>query len=173
MIAAAVIAALRECGVTHVVALPDNAMAPLLAALEHDDAIRSVPVTREGEAFAVASGLWIGGRSPVVIIQNTGLLESGDALRGTAQRMGVPLPVLVMYRGHAKMLAAGLNGADAPGDRETVIRPDVDSAALFTEPTLRAWSVPYTVAGEDIGASVRATIRRAHREERPVALLVP
>src|SRR5437870_1903755 len=63
---------------------------------------------RGGEAFAIASGLWVGGRVPVVLIQNTGLLETGDALRGTAMRMRVPLVCLVTYRGHATLGALGV-----------------------------------------------------------------
>src|SRR5688572_19701884 len=73
---------LRRHHVSHVVALPDNASAALLSLLATADGPRMVAVTREGEAFAVASGLWVGGAVPLVLIQNTGLLESGDALRG-------------------------------------------------------------------------------------------
>lgn len=130
-------------------------------------------VTREGEAFALASGLWLGGASPLVLIQNTGLLESGDALRGTATRMGAPLPVLVTARGWWKMVAAGL-GPDTPLTRDLLVRPDVDSVALLTLPTLAAWGVPCGVCNRarDLPEAVTATVRRARSEERPVALLV-
>ena len=36
-----------------------------------------IPVCREGEAMAVAAGLWVGGAKPVILIQNTGLLNLG------------------------------------------------------------------------------------------------
>ena len=94
---------LSAARITHVIGLPDNTSAPLFDALQAHPSIRLVTVTREGEAFAIASGLWLGGKRPVVVIQNTGLLESGDALRGTAQRMGVPLLCLIGYRGHASL----------------------------------------------------------------------
>src|SRR5512133_3145017 len=73
-----IIEQLCACGITDVVTLPDNASKALLAGLASRPELRVVGVTREGEAWAVASGLWIGGRSPAVVIQNTGFLESGD-----------------------------------------------------------------------------------------------
>ena len=124
-------------------------------------------MTREGEAFAVASGLWLGGAHPVVLIQNTGLLESGDSLRGTAMRMGVPLLCLVTYRGYPKFLK------EADGARDVMTRADVDSVAVVTEPTLDAWRVPYELyrSDDDQTRIARAAVR-AEAESRPVALLL-
>ena len=154
------------------VALPDNASAALLALLAAEGSPRVVGVTREGEAFALASGLWVGGASPVVLIQNTGLLESGDALRGTAMRMRVPLLCLVTYRGYASL--AALPDRTGPLAAEALSRPDVDSTALLTEPTLAAWGVPYTFLHRDEDVPrIGEAFRQAARLEQPVALLVP
>lgn len=167
---------LLELEATHVVGLPDNASAPLWARLQDDLRIRGVPVTREGEAFALAAGLWMGGARPVVSVQNTGLLEAGDALRGTAMRMGMPLLFLVTMRGFAKLRAAGLDPASPPADdvwpRDLLVRPDVDSVALLTEPTLRAWGVPWMRLPDDDLSPVRQAWDLSHREERPVAVLI-
>lgn len=163
--------ALEEEGVTHVSGVPDNTSGPLFDALVDHARIRLVRVTREGEAFALASGLWMGGASPLVVVQNTGLLEAGDSLRGTAVRMGVPLPVMVTGRGWAKMERAGLT-PDSERTRELLTRPDVDSVALLTEPTLRAWGIPFRHADGPTAPALAGTIRRARAEERPVALLV-
>lgn len=159
-------------GVSHLIGLPDSVSAALFNRAPAAG-ISVVGVTREGEALAIASGLWLGGRTPVVLIQNTGLLESGDALRGTASRMGVPLLVLVTYRGYAKLQASGLQPAGSPS-RETLVRPDVDTAAVFTEPTLAAWGVPFHVClpRREL-AQVSEALKQARRDERPVALLLP
>ncbi|MGD8322678.1 MAG: thiamine pyrophosphate-binding protein [Gemmatimonadota bacterium] len=169
----AFLAALTDVGITHVVGIPDNTSGVLFHALRAHPSIRGIIATREGEAFALASGLWLGGAFPLVVVQNTGFLESGDALRGTAVRMGVPLPVMVTGRGYAKMTAAGL-GPDAPRTRALLVRPDVDSVALFTEPTLDAWGIPFETCGDadDPAAGVRRVVERARSEERPVALLL-
>ena len=162
---------LRRERVTHVVTLPDNASAALLSGLESSAGPRVVWVTREGEAFALASGLWAGGAAPVVLIQNTGLLESGDALRGTAMRMRVPLVCLVTYRGYPSLRAA----SPPPAKGGALLgRPDVDSVAVLTEPTLSAWGVPYTfLHGDDDLPRLTEAFANAGRLEQPVALLVP
>jgi len=169
----AVLATLVDGGVTHVLGVPDNTSAPIFDALSRDTAPRLVITTREGEAFALASGLWLGGASPLVLVQNTGFLESGDGLRGTAVRMGAPLPFIVTARGYARMTALGF-GPDTPRTPELLRRPDLDSVALMTEPTLRAWGIPYRTCAAD-GDPVEAVARLltdARALQHPTALLL-
>lgn len=165
--------ALVDEGMTHLVGLADTISSALIEATEAHPDTRYVPVTREGEAFALAAGLWVGGAEPVVVVQNTGLLESGDSLRGTAIRMGTPLLCLVTYRGHKKMAAAGLGPAFDPPDRHSMVRPDVDSTPLLTEPMLRIWGVPTTMmdSDQDVPAIVELW-RRGRSESRPVVGLI-
>ena len=164
---------LVRLGVTHVVGIPDNTSGPLFPEVRAHASMTLVTVTREGEAFAVASGLWLGGAAPIVVIQNTGLLESGDAIRGTAMRMGAGIPVVVTGRGYAKMRAAGIT-PDVARSRELLTRPDVDSTALLTEPTLDAWGIPFSVCegDDDPVAAIRRTIETARTEGAPVALVL-
>jgi phosphonopyruvate decarboxylase len=171
--AADLLSALKAQGVTHVLGLPDNTSAGFLALANEDRDVTTVAVTREGEAFAIASGLWLGGKDPVVMVQNTGFLESGDGLRGTAMRMGVPLLCLITYRGYGKMVAHGSDVGSEGWDIDTLTRSDLDSVALHTEPTLRAWGIPYRFYDPANAARlVGAAWEEAHRDMRPVALLV-
>ena len=161
---------LSRHGVTDVVSLPDNSSSALLALLRQSGEIRLLSVTREGEAFALAAGLWLGGRNPLVLIQNTGLLESGDSLRGTLVRMRIPVVCLVTYRGYARFTRL-----EAPPDPspEVLSRPDLDSVAVMTEPTLRAWGVPFDFlhTNEDI-AKISAAFAHAQQLSAPVVVLV-
>ena len=164
---------LKGCGLGCVAGLPDNSSAGLIALLRRDGAMRFVEVTREGEAFALASGFWIGGGSAAVLVQNTGLLESGDSLRGTAQRMRVPLLCLITYRGYAKMPRPVIRAASKLPDADVFSEAAVDSAALITEPTLRAWGLPFEWLHSDADLSnISKAFARARRDSRPVALLV-
>lgn len=159
----------KQLGITHVVGLPDNSTAVLFHELARDPDIYLVSVTREGEAFATAAGLWIGKAKPLVLIQNTGLLESGDALRGTLVRMRIPVLCLISYRGMKSLPAAIPSELDA----DELSRREVDSVALLLEPTLRAWALPYELLSEnaDLEKIPRAQAR-AQAEGRPVALIV-
>ena len=179
-----VVALLEELGVTHLVTVPDNTSAPVLAALaapwkqaggEPPDGagIGLLYGTREGEVIALASGLWMGGAEPVVLIQNTGLLESGDGLRGTAARMGAPLLLLITCRGFTKARAAGLEPDGIEVDRDVLVRPDLDSVAHMTHSTLRAWGIPYLSLTDASDLSpIREGWDMAHAQGRPVAVLV-
>ena len=75
--ASALLAEIKKNGVTHVVGVPDNGSRALYEQLWADPDIQVVLVTREGEAFALASGLYLGGAKPLVLIQNTGFFEAG------------------------------------------------------------------------------------------------
>ena len=150
---------IRSHGVTHVVGLPDNGSRALFEALWEEPAIDVINVSREGEAFALASGLYLGGRKPLVAIQNTGFLETGDAFRGTAYNMGIPLVMILGYRGYATM---------APGAER------VDTAATFFEPTLKAWNIPYLLLFEDpeIEPGLRSAFSEAESTSMPAAVLL-
>ncbi len=164
---------LKAHGVTHVVGLPDNTSARLFALLENDPDVRLVQVTREGEAFALAAGLWVGGKKPVVLAQNTGLFESGDAIRGTLLRMRIPVVCLITYRGYAKLIANRKVASSERLSAEDLSRPDLDSAALFTESTLSAWSIPYEIVHDDADTPMIArAFALSEEESRTVAVLI-
>lgn len=164
---------LNKLGVTHAVGLPDNTTAALFEALREEPSLQLVSVTREGEAFALAAGLWVGGANPVVVIQNTGFFESGDAIRGCATRMRIPLVCLVGYRGYQKLALVGGRPSLDLLTPDNLSRPEVDSCALLFEPTLRAWGIPYErlVTDADV-AKIAEAFHRARQLESPVALLI-
>ncbi len=168
-----VLGALRSLRVTHVVGIPDNASAALHSELNLQAAIQNLTVTREGEAFAIAAGLWIGGKTPSVLIQNTGLLESGDSLRGTLVRMRIPVLSLVTCRGYANLPASRRVSLSDPPRRDDLSDPGIDSVALLTEPTLRGWGIPFWSLRQDhdIGCIEKAS-QWAQLHQHPAAVLV-
>src|SRR5260370_37468172 len=89
---------MKKNGVTHVVWLPDSETNFLYQLMQADPSLQLVPVSREGLAFSIAAGLATGGQTPAILIQNTGLMESGDSLRGCATRLQIPAVMMVGYR---------------------------------------------------------------------------
>ena len=73
---------MKQNGVTDVVWLPDSETNWLFLLMQADPDLRLVGVTREGHACSVSAGLFAGGHKPMMLIQNTGMMESGDSIRG-------------------------------------------------------------------------------------------
>jgi sulfopyruvate decarboxylase subunit alpha len=114
--------ALRELDISHVVWLPDSVLGPWEPDLQAIDGLKLVRVCREGEAWVIAGGLYLGGKRPLVIIQSTGMFESGDALRNILFDLGLPLFALVGYRNY-------------------LIETSKDTAKTYCEPIARAWGI--------------------------------
>ena len=87
---ASVIAELKKNNISHVVWLPDSETNFMDKLLTNEPTLDLVPVCREGETMAIAAGLWVGGKRPIVLIQNTGIFEAGDSIRGLALDVNNP-----------------------------------------------------------------------------------
>lgn len=150
-----VVEALVKQGVTHMVTLPDSETRHMYDRLVAEPGIHVVPVAREGEAIPIAAGLWIAGKRPVISIQNAGLYESGDALRGLAVGINLPLVMFIGYRGYTRH-------GDTP-----------DSAARILEPYLHLWGVDYfNVESDDDLDLVPLAFERAEERSQPIAVLI-
>ncbi|HEV2968604.1 MAG TPA: thiamine pyrophosphate-binding protein [Pirellulales bacterium] len=117
---------LAELKVTHVIWLPDSGLGAWENALEESSAFQLIRVSRESEAWAIAAGLDIGGARPMVIMQTTGLFDSGDSFRNALFDLGRPLFAIV-------------------GHRSYLIENSADTAKHFAEPILRAWEIDYVL----------------------------
>ena len=115
-----------DLGVTHIVWVPDSTTGQWEDALERAKDVTLLRVCREGEAWPLAAGLLVGGQLPLVLIQNTGLFESGDALRNILFDLELPMLALIGARNW-------LNDGH-------------DTAKRFTKPIVEAWGVEYLLA---------------------------
>ena len=150
-----IVDALKKCGITHIVWLPDSETRFMYEAMMSQHEITLIPVCREGEAVAIAAGLMLGGKEPVVLHQNTGFFESGDSLRGLALDYQLPLLLLLGYRGWRR---------DAPM---------IDSAAIFLEPVLDALGIKhYLVETDEDVEMICIGYKEAHETSKPVAILI-
>jgi sulfopyruvate decarboxylase TPP-binding subunit len=149
--------ALEQCGVTHVIWVPDSELGTWEPALLAAPGLALLRVCREGEAFALAAGLWLGGKKPIVLIQCTGLFEAGDALRNVVHDLQLPLFFVVGVRSYY----AYQQGTTS------------DTCPVFTEPILQAWKIPYTLLDRrHSAADLAAAYRQAQAEQRAGAVLL-
>lgn len=145
-----------DIGVTHVVTLPDSTIGAWGDAMERVRGLEVVRVCREGEAWGIAGGLYLGGATPLVLIQCTGLFESGDALRNIVHDWKLPILSVIGYRSY-------LDQSVLPGD----------TCLTFTEPILDAWRLPYRLI-TDPGQldDMRAFLADARQAARPAVALI-
>lgn len=155
--AAQTVSLVKALGFTDVVSIPDGESRHLYQALLDEPTIQVYLPTREGEGIALAAGLWVGGRKPFVLLQNTGLMEAGDALRGCGVGPSIPLLLLVGWRGYPGALAGAL---------------PIDSAYPYTEPLLEAWGLPYRrLMGDDDLGVIEEMAALAAEGSKPAAVL--
>ena len=145
----------KRNGVTHVITIPDSETNYLYELLDKEPSLEIVPVSREGESMSTALGLNVAGKVPVCLIQNTGMMESGDSIRGMALDAGFPLVMVVGYRGWT---------------RHGVV---TDTAARYTEPFLHAFGISYyLVETDEDGSRISVAFEEARSTRRPVAVLI-
>ena len=116
--------ALTDWGTTHVIWLPDSMLGTWEDSLEASGAFELIRVCREGEAWPLAAGLHLGGKSPLLMMQSTGFFESGDAMRNVLFDLGVPIYAFVGYRSY-------------------LLRDSPDTAKKFIEPVIQAWGLSH------------------------------
>ncbi len=152
---ATVLEQMKKNGVTHVVWLPDSETNWLYLLMQEEPTMDLIAVSREGAAFSTAAGLSVGGKKPIILIQNTGMMESGDSLRGWGLGMNTPVVMMVGYRGWTR------HGATQ------------DTAATYTEQFLNAFGIHYfLVENDDDSERISMAFEEAERTKRPVAVLV-
>lgn len=152
-----VASALKGCGVTHVVWIPDTELGLWEPALHADPGLQLIRACREGEAIAIAAGLLLGGKQPVVMIQCTGFFEAGDALRNVVHDLKLPL-----------FLVIGVRSYYAHQQGTTT-----DSCPVYTEPILKAWEIPHTLLDRNLTAEdLAAAYRKSQAEGRAAAVLL-
>jgi sulfopyruvate decarboxylase subunit alpha len=150
-----VLAQMKQNGVTDVVWLPDSETNWLYLLMQAEPTLRLVGVSREGHACSIAAGLAAGGRKPLILIQNTGMMESGDSIRGWLLGLNVPVVMMVGYRGWTR------HGVTT------------DTAATYTERFLMAFGLSYYLVESDADAGrITTAFEEAERTQRPVVVLV-
>lgn len=151
----AILAEITTNGVTHVVWLPDSETNWLYVLMKAEQSLRLVPVSNEALAFSAAAGLSFGGGVPLILIQNTGMMDSGNSLRGWTIDLSIPVVLMVGYRGWT---------------RHGVTR---DSAAVYTERFLDAFGINYYLVESDADSErISLAFDEARRTARPVATLI-
>lgn len=86
--------------------VPCSILKDVINYLSKDPDIPYIPATREDEALGIATGAYLAGKKPVVLMQNSGLGNSIGALTSLDILYEIPMLLLISWRGY--------RGKDAP-----------------------------------------------------------
>ena len=149
---------IQRCGIEYIVWLPDSEARYFYDTIASSPAIRLVQVCHEEETIGVYAGLHMGGKKAAVLIQNTGLLHSIDALRGMILDLELPLLLMVGYKGYRQMVQG---------------KQPRNSTATYTEPVLDMLGIKHYLLDNDHEVeNISAAYRETLASNRPVAVLI-
>jgi sulfopyruvate decarboxylase subunit alpha len=165
---ASIIREIKASGIEFVVSVPDITTSEgLLRPLAQESgknesgketAPRLIRVCKEDEGVGICAGLSYCGRRSLLLIQQTGLLDSINAIRGVAVEYALPICMMV-----------GLL------EKEPGVPPRQSKryGVRIVEPVLEAMGITYhEIEGEaDVGA-IGPAIETAYAQMRPVVLLI-
>jgi sulfopyruvate decarboxylase subunit alpha len=160
--ASAAVAALRRNRVDHVVTVPDWVQLSLHDRLNTGvEGIKVVNCANENQVVTVAAGLTIGGKRPVLMMQNQGLYNCVNTLRAVCLDAHIPMVFMVGQFGR---------------EFENVGRPSTQSRrtmVLIAEPLLQSIGVPFHILDNEADMSkLDLAFKQAERERTAAVLLV-
>ena len=159
LLGSSIIAEIKASQIEFVISVPDITTSEgLLRPLAQGSAPRLVRICKEDEGVGICAGLAYTGRRSLLLIQQTGLLDSVNALRGVAVEYSLPICMMV-----------GLL------EKEPGVPPMQSKryGVRIVEPILDAMGIAYhEIEGEADVAKIGPAIDNAYAQSRPVVLLI-
>ena len=155
----ALIGAMREAGLRTVVALPDiTTSAGLLWPISKEPDINLVRICKEDEGVSICAALALCRKRSALLMQQTGLFDSLNAVRGIAMEYKLPVCMFVGLLGKEP-------GVPPPQNKKYSVR--------VVQPVLDVMEVPTLCVedNEDI-ARIAPAVDRAYAESRPLVVLL-
>ena len=82
-----------------ILSLPCIMLKNLLVLIEEKNEIQHIPITREEEGVGIAAGAYLGGKFPAILMQNSGLGNSINAIKSLLQLFKIPIVFIMSHRG--------------------------------------------------------------------------
>ena len=94
-----IITNLKSGGVDFFLSVPCKLLANMITILENDKDIYYSAITREEEGMGICAGAYLGNKLPCIMMQNTGIGNSVNAIVSLLQLYNIPVVFLISYRG--------------------------------------------------------------------------
>lgn len=90
---------LKNAGLDFFVSVPCKFLDGIISILEQDREVIYTPVTREEEGVGVLAGAFLAGKRPALLMQNSGLGNSINAICSLLNYYEIPLVLVISHRG--------------------------------------------------------------------------
>ena len=94
-----IIQRLKSGGTDFFLSVPCKLLANMITILENDKDIYYSSVPREEEGMGICAGAYLGNKLPCIMMQNTGIGNSINAIVSLLQLYQIPIVFLISYRG--------------------------------------------------------------------------
>jgi sulfopyruvate decarboxylase subunit alpha len=146
----------RELGVNFASGVPCGVLRHIIKNFDNDIAMLHVIANRESEAVGIAAGAYLGGKIPVVYMQNSGLFSASNDIASLLVPYGMPIFFVVSYR--------GCEGEDAIQHLTT---------GRATERLLESFGLPFVIFGDqNLETLMRLMFETMRKAELPTFLLL-
>jgi sulfopyruvate decarboxylase TPP-binding subunit len=154
-----IIKEINSSGVEFVISVPDITTSEgLLRPLAKGAGPRLIRICKEDEGVAICAGLAFTGKRSLLLIQQTGLLDSINAMRGVAVEYSLPICTMV-----------GLL------EKEVGVMPRQSQryGVRIVEPILDAMGIGYhNIEEQSDVAKIRPAIDAAYKDNKPTVILI-
>lgn len=154
-----IIREINASGIGFVISVPDITTSEgLLRPLSRGAGPRLIRICKEDEGVAICAGLAYAGKRGLLLIQQTGLLDSINAIRGVAVEYSLPICMMV-----------GLL------EKEAGVPPRQSQryGVRIVEPILEAMGIAYHNIEEQADVrKIRAAIDSAYQDSKPTVILI-
>jgi sulfopyruvate decarboxylase alpha subunit len=152
------LAGLKAARIDFVASLPSSAFTTVLPVVADDPEFLHVEVTNESDGVSICAGARLGGKRPVLMAENSGLLMGTYALACLENFGGIPFLMVLDHRGD---FGEGDGYWYFPTGKVIV-------------PTLDMLGIPYTVVRDtaDVRQAIIDGARTVEASRRPAAVLL-
>ena len=90
---------IKKSGIDLILSVPCILLKGLLDLIDEKKEIQHIPITREEEGVGIAAGAFLGGKTPAILMQNSGLGNSINAIKSLLQLYKIPIIFIMSHRG--------------------------------------------------------------------------
>lgn len=155
----AIIQAVKQAGVEFIISVPDIVTSDgLLWPISKDPELKLLRVCKEDEGVSICGAMSYNNTRALLLMQQTGLMDSLNAIRAIGLDYRLPICMMVGYQGKEPQL------------------PPAESASYgvrIIEPILDAMAIPHRLIEEpeDVG-HITADIEKAYRDSSTFCFLI-